>query len=115
MTNREQWLRRAESTERDSDLRAETERRGAFKPSRSGLSARTAHSPRCIVMTRLRLAQHRSLTSENPGGEEELELMVMTFDRNGLARAIRRAHALASSDSAPNAKDSARTPSGAPH
>ncbi len=55
------------------------------------------------------------VTSENPGGEEELELMVMTFDRNGLARAVRRAHALASSDSAPNAKNSARTPSGGPH
>jgi len=55
------------------------------------------------------------VTSENPGGNEELELMVMTFDRGGLARATRLAHALASSDSEPNAKDSARTPSGAPH
>ncbi len=55
------------------------------------------------------------VTSENPGGEEELELMVMTFDRNGLARAARRTRALAGSDSAPNAEDSGRIPSAAPH
>jgi hypothetical protein len=55
------------------------------------------------------------VTSENPGGEEELELMVMTFDRGGLARAARRAHAMNGSDAAPDGPDGKRTSSEAPH
>jgi hypothetical protein len=41
--------------------------------------------------------------AENPGGEEELELMVMTFDRGGLTRAAGLAHAVANPGSAPAA------------
>ena len=52
--------------------------------------------------------------AENPGGEQELELMVMTFDRSRLARAARQARALASSGSAPDATDGGRSPSSAP-
>lgn len=37
------------------------------------------------------------VTAENPGGDEELELMVMTFDRDGLARAAGLARADAKS------------------
>jgi hypothetical protein len=37
------------------------------------------------------------VTAENPGGDEELELMVMTFDRAGLARAASLARAAAES------------------
>jgi hypothetical protein len=55
------------------------------------------------------------VTSENPGGEEELELMVMTFDRAGLERAVRRTHALANPGSASNAGDDAQPASGSPH
>jgi hypothetical protein len=40
-------------------------------------------------------------TAENAGGEEELELMVMTFDRRGLARAAGLARAVANPGSAP--------------
>jgi hypothetical protein len=51
----------------------------------------------------LKISTTPIVISENPGGDEELELMVMTFDRGGLARANRRAHALNSSGSAPDA------------
>jgi hypothetical protein len=54
------------------------------------------------------------VTAENPGGEQELELMVMTFDRSRLARAARQARALASYGSAPDATDAGRSPSSAP-
>jgi hypothetical protein len=54
------------------------------------------------------------VTAESPGGEEELELMVMTFDRGGLARAAGRAHSVTSPGSAPEAAGSMRTPSSAP-
>jgi hypothetical protein len=54
------------------------------------------------------------VTAESPGGEEELELMVMTFDRGGLARAAGRAHSVTSPGSAPQAAGSMRTPSSAP-
>lgn len=47
------------------------------------------------------------VTAENPGGDKELELMVLTFDRGGLARANRQAHPLASPGSAPDATDGA--------
>jgi hypothetical protein len=40
-------------------------------------------------------------TAENAGGEEELELMVMTFDRRGLARAAGLARAVANPGCAP--------------
>jgi len=62
----------------------------------------------------LRIRATPIVTAENPGGEQELELMVMTFDRGGLARAARQARAFASSGSAPDATDGGRTPSSAP-
>ncbi len=51
------------------------------------------------------------VTAENPGGEEELELMVMTFDRGGLARAAGLARAVANAGSAPAATARGGTPS----
>lgn len=55
-------------------------------------------------------------TGENSDGDEELDLMVMTFDRGGLARAAVKAHALASSGSAPasSVSDGGRPSTGAP-
>ncbi|MGH7915435.1 MAG: hypothetical protein ACREPW_12430, partial [Candidatus Binataceae bacterium] len=54
------------------------------------------------------------VTVENPGGKEELELMVMTFDRGGLTRAARQAHALANSGSTPDDMAGGWTPPRAP-
>jgi hypothetical protein len=58
------------------------------------------------------------VTAENVVGDEELELMVMTFDRGGLARATRQARAFASAESAPDStldtRVDGRTPSSAP-
>jgi hypothetical protein len=55
-------------------------------------------------------------TGENSDGDEELDLMVMTFDRGALARAAVKAHALASSGSAPasSVSDGGRPSTGAP-
>ncbi|HZZ07956.1 MAG TPA: hypothetical protein VFE43_05405 [Candidatus Binataceae bacterium] len=50
-------------------------------------------------------------TAENAGGEEELELMVMTFDRSGLARAAGLARTIASPGSTQAATDGGGTPS----
>ena len=55
------------------------------------------------------------VTSENSSDEKELELMVMTFDRGGLARATRRAHARNSSGAAPGASDGVRTSTSVSH
>lgn len=50
-------------------------------------------------------------TAENAGGEEELELMVMTFDRSGLARAAGLARTIVSPGSTQAATDGGGTPS----
>jgi hypothetical protein len=62
----------------------------------AGLNAR--YSPEALHVRTAAIA-----TAENPGGEEELELMVMTFDRGGLARAAGLAPAVANPGSAPDA------------
>lgn len=51
------------------------------------------------------------VTAENPGGEEELELMVMTFERNGLARAAGLARASADGNSPQATKSGGTSPS----
>lgn len=111
---RDDWLG-GPSIRISSGLWAKSHRDGTIDVGTFGSHGALATLPALYRADALKVGTTPIVTSENPGGEEELELMVMTFDRDGLARAVRRAHALASSDSAPNAKDSARPPSGAPH
>jgi len=102
ITNPEQCLRRAESTERDIDRifrhrdrhSAHARRVGAIPAGQRNQRAVRAEGPDLEGLNTL--APFRFSSSE-----EALDLMVMTFDRGGLARAAGLARAVANPGSAP--------------
>ena len=86
-----------------SGLWARSHRDGTFEVGTFGSRGALAGLNARYRPEALRVRTEPIAMAENPGGEEELELMVMTFDRGGLARAAGLAPAVANPGSAPAA------------